>query len=514
MTNIITRPEHIFTADFLEKIRNKAEEFEKFKFPDGHIHEGIVGHIAIITCLDDEYGYAGLVSYTYLLNRQGNKLDLDFGDFFFTAQHKIKFKDVAVKPLGKECFNGPYYKRLFLNGEPTDTVLYYGYWADCYTDYIDSEISSKCHPFERVYVGGVIRNGLCFVLGAADFEGFTEKLLIDDVILTRYCDPEAEYEHEMYQDYYDEQEREYLNSFDMDPWVTRNLYGAFDIKSRKQIIANNLDRIEAKGSSLLMYGCKYSEPEVFLARHPRKKIETVELSLDKPPYILEPWRSVLIESPNYFDEEHGIINIAPYAGLDIYDLISDNRNLLLSLVRRNYFHLDSGVIECWEEEYEDIIPKSFFNKLYIANDAHHIYRDIHSDFDKLEILGSSVYVYSEFHNRRVQLNTCLKHERTFTIKELFSNDYEYISGLIKLRRVYIDIKLLESFKGIVDSNYINDFISLVEFVRSWTDKKHEWEAEYEDFIRYEYSSTREQEDYNQLYRDAFDGEPEAEWNID
>ena len=176
--------------------------------------------------------------------------------------------------------------------------------------------------------------------------------------------------------------------------------------------------------------------------------------------------------------------------------------------------MDSGVICCWEEEYEDIIPKSFFNKLYIANDAHHIYRDIHNDFDKLEILSSSVYVYSEFHNKRVQLNTCLKHERTFTIKELFSNDYRYISWLIKLRRVYIDIKLLESFKETIDSKYIDDFISLVEFVRGWTDKKHEWEAEYKDFMRNEYFSTREQEDYNQLYRDAFEGDPEAEWNID
>lgn len=514
MTDIIKRPEHIFSRDILEEIRNKEEEFEKFKFPDGHIYEGVIGNIAIITCFDDEYGYAGLESYTYLLNRQGNKFDLDFGDFLYTAQHKFKFKDDAANPNGKECFNGPYYKRLFLNGQPTDNVLYYGYWADCYTDNLDNEIVSKYHPFERVYVGGVIRNGLCRYLGAADFEGFSEKLLLQDVILTKYYDPEAEYEHAMYQDYYDEQEREYLNSFDTDPWATRNLYGAFDIKSKKQIIANNVDRIEANGNNLLIYGSKFSEPEVYLARHPRKKIETIHLSLSKLPYVLEPWRPALIESPIYFDEEHGIINIAPYAGLDIYDLIGDNRNLLLSLARRNYFHLDSGVICCWEEEYEDIIPKSFFNKLYIANDAHHIYRDIHNDFDKLEILSSSVYVYSEFHNKRVQLNTCLKHERTFTIKELFSNDYRYISWLIKLRRVYIDIKLLESFKETIDSKYIDDFISLVEFVRGWTDKKHEWEAEYKDFMRNEYFSTREQEDYNQLYRDAFEGDPEAEWNID
>ena len=238
------------------------------------------------------------------------------------------------------------------------------------------------------------------------------------------------------------------------------------------------------------------------------------MRLDQFPKAFEPWRPKLIESPAYFDEEHGMINIVPYAGLDIYDLISDNRQLLLSLVRRNYFHLDAGVIECWQEEYEDIIPQSFFEKLYIANDAHHLYTDIVTENDTLNILGSSVFVYSDFHRQRVPLDTCLKHKRFESFTDILVNDFNYIEALIRLKRVYVKSKLLESLQDSVSKNEKYKLSLLISFVKSWESEIDEWQTKERDREYSEYLSMSEDDDYDQMYRDAFDGDSDAEWNID
>ena len=499
----------IFSKEFLEQVTQREEEFEKFRFPDGSFNEGVVGNVAIISCPDYEHGYV------YLVNIKGEEITLDFGTFIYNrhSRRSIQFKQNKQHPQGKDCFNGPFFKRLYLDGEPTDKVLYYGFWADCYCDILDDEIVSQFHPFERVYTGGVIECGKCNFIGEADYDTFTETLLTPNILLTKFVDCEADYRYAMYPDFYDEEERVYRESADNDPWTDKKMYGAYDINSHKQIIVNNLYKIDSKNGSLFLYGCKYSEPQIYLPKHPRKTIGCVQYRLDKLPYCFEQWRPALIESPTYFEEEHGIINIAPYAGRDIYDLINEDKNLLLSLVRRNFFHLDNGVIEEWEEEYEDMISKSFFDKLYIANDAHLIYWDIHDASDKLEILGSSVLVFSKRLGQRVPLLTTLKHGNHKTFKTLIVDDFPYIQGLIKLRRLFVKSCVLKKLLNSISPRFIPELEKLIEFVQDWEAERSITE-ELEDNEKKENFLLQEDDDYDQMYRDAFDGNPDAEWNIE
>lgn len=504
MSSIIRTPEEAIPEGILERVRDNEEEFEDFVFPDGYTKEGIMGNTAIVTHSDYEFGYS------YLMNLKGEKLSLDFGDFVCAHNGRVQFKEGKGHPAEKDCFTGPYFIRLFYNGQPADKIIYYGFWSDCPCETLDENLIKRYHPFDRLYVGGIMENGRCRFLGNANFEGFSKDLLNPHLILTRPYNAESEY----YDSMYDGWEQESCDSFFEDPWVERNNYGVFDIKSGKQIVYEGVNKIDVKGDAIFITATKYSETQRVLPKHPKRRIECFQLRLDQFPKAFEPWRPKLIESPLYFDEGHGMINIVPYAGLDIYDLISDNRQLLLSLVRRNYFHLGTGVIECWQEEYEDIIPNSFFEKLYIANDAHHLYSDIITENDKLNILGSSVYVYSDLHRQMMPLDTCLKHDRSESFSDILVNDFNYIEALIRLKRVYVKSELLESLQDSVSSMNKGNLYTLVNFVKSWESEIERWQTEERDREYSEYLLMCEDEDYDQMYRDAFDGNPDAEWNID
>ncbi|MDE6460704.1 MAG: hypothetical protein K2K52_07760, partial [Paramuribaculum sp.] len=190
-----------------------------------------------------------------------------------------------------------------------------------------------------------------------------------------------------------------------------------------------------------------------------------------------------------------------------------NKNLLLSLVRRNFFHLDTGIIEYWEEEYKDLISQSFFDKLYIANDAHHIYWDILNVSDKLEILGSSVLVFSKRFGSKVQLLTTLKHGSHKSFKTLIVDDFPYIQGLVKLRRVFVSSDVLRNLLDSISPDYVIELKNLIRFVQAWEDERNHIE-ELEEYERNQHLLLQEDEDYEKMYRDAFDGNPDAEWNID
>ncbi len=187
MDRDIRTPEESIPAEILEKIRANEEIFEHFLFPDGCTKEGIIGNIAIMSYPDNEYGYS------YLMNLDGEKINLDFGNFICMPNSKVQFKIGQNCPERKDCFTGPYFVRLFYNGQPTTKIIYYGFWADCPCDMLDDDMVKSYHPFDRLYVGGIIENGVCRVLGNANFEGFSKDLLNSHLILTKPYNAEGAY---------------------------------------------------------------------------------------------------------------------------------------------------------------------------------------------------------------------------------------------------------------------------------------------------------------------------------
>lgn len=115
----IYKPEERVSQEVIDKLREDEDYFEQI-LPNGA--EGFIGDVAIITHPDYEYGYS------YLMDRYGNKPLLDFGDFKYDQKrHKEIYLNGKTHPYGKDCFNGPYFKRLSFHGKPTDKVLYYGH---------------------------------------------------------------------------------------------------------------------------------------------------------------------------------------------------------------------------------------------------------------------------------------------------------------------------------------------------------------------------------------------------
>ena len=112
------------------------------------------------------------------------------------------------------------------------------------------------------------------------------------------------------------------------------------------------------------------------------------------------------------------------------------------------------------------------------------------------------------------LDTCLKHDRSESFSDILVNDFNYIEALIRLKRVYVKSELLESLQDVVSKQDNNKLSSLISFVKSWESEIERWQTEERDREYSEYLSVCEDEDYDQMYRDAFDDNPDAEWNID
>ena len=508
----IYKPEERVPQEIIDRIRENEECFEQI-LSNGS--EGFVGDVGIITYLDYEYGYS------YLMDRFGNKPLLDFGAFKYDQERRKKFfLDGKTHPDDKDYFNGPYFKRLSFQGKPTDKVLYYGFWDDCGSGYdIDDDMVNKAHPFDRIYIGGIMDNE-CNFLGRAQFEGFDE-FISPDYILTHKVDPAAEYRESCNSDWSSCYDYSPEDEWEDDPWINAGNRGLYSVKKKRQLIVNNVDRIEIRGSDIFFYTHKQAKIQKYHPNLPKDEVHFLSVGYDKFPHGIEDWRPKLTKSPDFFNDVHGIISVGNFAGSDIYDLMDNRRQTLLKLCRHNYFHLDSGVIEQWEDEYEDIVNESFFDKLWVANDAHHIYRDITSVDGKLSIWGSSVYVLDNspyWGTRYVELHGIQKHSERMTIKELLEKDFPYIDGLIRLKRVRVSPNVLRTLKDAPDTQYDQRMDSLIQFVDKWEEEIEEWENEESERRYSEYQAMQEEEERryfeNEGYREAFDGNPEAEWNID
>ena len=105
-----------------------------------------------------------------------------------------------------------------------------------------------------------------------------------------------------------------------------------------------------------------------------------------------------------------------------------------------------------------------------------------------------------------------------TIKELFEQDFSYIEGLIRLKRVRVSPDVLIALKDVTESAYSTRMDSLIKFVENWETEIEDWENEENERRYSEYRAFQEEEERryyeNEGYRDAFDGDPDAEWNID
>lgn len=105
-----------------------------------------------------------------------------------------------------------------------------------------------------------------------------------------------------------------------------------------------------------------------------------------------------------------------------------------------------------------------------------------------------------------------------TIKELFKQDFSYIEGLIRLKRVRVSSDVLIALKDVPKSSYTNRLDTLIQYVEEWENEIKEWENEERERQYSEYLAWQEEEERryyeNEGYRDAFDGNPDAYWNID
>lgn len=87
-----------------------------------------------------------------------------------------------------------------------------------------------------------------------------------------------------------------------------------------------------------------------------------------------------------------------------------------------------------------------------------------------------------------------------------------------MKRVRVSPNVLRTLKDAPDTQYDQRMDSLIQFVDKWEEEIEEWENEESERRYSEYQAMQEEEERryfeNEGYREAFDGNPEAEWNID
>lgn len=236
-----------------------------------------------------------------------------------------------------------------------------------------------------------------------------------------------------------------------------------------------------KPSNLIQYNC--ATKESFYSC----------VNIIKEPYFLrEGHRSGLNAGPLY------IIREGDHAGRNISWLMMQNPKALIKLISRGYLH-----ISFMNDFTSSRIYGSDLDKLWLANDLHYIYEDVNKPEDQL--------VFSELTNKFYP-GSIDKHcdENIETIME---NDPNYLLTLIRKHVLYIDDSFFEEIKIIRRDSH--KFLSNLDLIENAARESNEIIKAYNDNLYHRYCEAEERRFYeNEGYMDAYDGDPDTQWNTD
>lgn len=214
--------------------------------------------------------------------------------------------------------------------------------------------------------------------------------------------------------------------------------------------------------------------------------------IEEPYYIRKGFRTGLNAGPLY------IIREGEHAGRNISWLKMQKPKALIKLISLGYLH-----ISFMNDFTSSCIHGNDLDKIWLANDLHYIYEDVNKPEDQL--------VFSEL-TKRYYSGSIDKHCED-DLEMIIENDSDYLLALINSHVLYISEPFFDELKTKRADDI--EFIEKLNLIEKAAKESNDILKSYSDNLYYKYLEDEEKRFYeNEGYRDAYDGDPEAQWNTD
>ena len=214
--------------------------------------------------------------------------------------------------------------------------------------------------------------------------------------------------------------------------------------------------------------------------------------IEEPYYIREGYRTGLNAGSLY------IIREGEHAGRNISWLKIQKPKALIKLISLGYLH-----ISFMNDFTSSCIQGNDLDKIWLANDLHYIYEDVNKPEDQL--------VFSEL-TKRYYSGSIDKHSEE-DLETIIENDSDYLLALINSHVLFI----FESYFDELKTKKSDDlkFLEKLNLIEKAAKDSNDIIESYNVNLFYKYLEDEERRFYeNEGYRDAYDGDPEAQWDMD
>lgn len=436
---------------------------------------------------------------------------------------KLRFRRLfIVEPEvfgSTDNYNDYYWKKM----RPSDLIIFETEYSDGDTscDYLfeeDEEENYEDEENERHYASGILRCEQCNndyrVIYNGPVDTFTNIIIGGNNLLLRYKLPRTDnYKIPDFEEHF-----KYIFPDVLIDDVYEPRYGLFRLYANQIMIHcgelqemggyyNGFRKLEFKDGEVYTYDKFDLERGVGIPYSPR---------LTKPSYLIQyncATKESFYSCVNIIEESYCIregyrtgLNAGPLyiiregesAGRNISWLKFQKPKALIKLISVGYLH-----ISFMNDFTSSCIYGNDLDKIWLANDLHYIYEDVNKPEDQL--------VFSELTNKFYS-GSIDKHCNE-NIETIIENDPNYLLALIRKHVLYIDESFFEEMK--IKRRDSHEFLSNLDLIENAARESNEIIKTYNDNLYYRYNEEEERRFYeNEGYKDAYDGDPEAQWNTD
>ena len=533
-TDVLSSQQINSIVDFIKEVEQEHDNYlepDRIKIKFGQFIDGVCLIYVDTSSWGDENFSKGIASY--IVNKEGHFLGITVDDIYFDGSKVYLYdKDVTLRRMTfqrvynvkPEDFNSTdsYSDYFWREQSPTCNIIFYLSYSEGDTrfGYYDDDDDFETYPKktnESHSRNGILRSTIIDheihlqKIYETEIGSFTNILIGNCDLLLKSelkpfdydqpCDYETEFKELFPQYLVDDAYKPRYGLFDLDSLQIRIHCGELDYLAG---YINGFRKIEFKYGQIFTYdkfdlskgiGVLYSQRMVVPKKKINKKCDPINV-------ISYPSKSIE-ENTNQNAGPLYIVRSGKEAGRNISWLKYNKPSSLLRYVSSGNIHIAFMLMFVGEG-----LSKHYKKKLLIANDLHNKFMDICVPDDIL---------FPEYINS-VHMGLLMTYSNHKTFEELVNYDVDYIKLLIKNGSLYIHSNVFETLRErrINDIQYLQKLGSIQSLLYEFSDEDKKGEDDDYSGDYYDYMREEEERRYyeNEGYRDAYDGNPDAEWNTD
>lgn len=418
------------------------------------------------------YGYDESEVYTYLIDsKTGNPKDLNYNGEIISWQAE------------NIC-----YERLLDENKPTEYSFFFLSYSYSYEELQNEDVLRP--------VGGIIGKNAETYYVFPEISVKSDFSIDKNIIKNRYltiCESASEEYLSMLEEY-----RWEKGTYEYE-MISKKRYGLFDLFQRKIVIQPAFDKLFVENGQIYTVLCNgiFTDKEKYVPSI-QKGAGLIMSSIHSEEMYNCYQCPIIINGNDEEDIRHYIFRVGEYAGFTLSEVHERFPKALLDMVKNSILH-----VEFYQEEDVDTDDIDDIVLLLSSwSDCHLTYKDVEKVDDTMRMSNGDILPYSSFRFDG------------WKIEDIIANDYTYLLRLVKYRKLYIASEVLSELYSKYSSNsHMSSRIKKIE------DEMIGFESELryaDDCAMAQYEEDLNNSLFNEDFwnREAFDGNPDAYWNID